>query len=312
MRLKLLGTAAGGGFPQWNCSCANCSRVRSGGFKFKPRTQSQVAVTPDGERWILLNASPDLRTQIESFEDLHPKKNSNSRHSPIDTIILTNPDLDHVLGLLLLRELQQLHVYGAPSVKKILFKDNSMFGMLQRKTDQILWTDLFSGTEVDILFKDGKKSGLKCQAISLSSRFPMYVQLKGAEDLNPSEAVFGLKITDTKTGKSFLHMPGVGQVDPKLLSLMNETDLILFDGTFWTEDELKKIDPSAKQAKEMGHIPQSGPSGSLALLSSLSRPKKVFMHINNTNPILDEESEEHHAVLKAGWLVGYDGMEFEL
>src|ERR1700677_3067622 len=176
MRLKLLGTAAGGGFPQWNCSCSNCSGIRSGSFKGKSRTQSQVAIASSSnpERWILLNASPDLRTQIESFSELHPK--NKTRHSPIDTVILTNPDLDHVLGLLLMRELQQLRVYGAPSVKKILFEDNSMFGMLQRKTDQILWTDLLANSEVEIIFKDGKKSGLKCQAISLSSRFPKYVQ----------------------------------------------------------------------------------------------------------------------------------------
>lgn len=310
MRLKLLGTAAGGGFPQWNCSCSNCSRLRSGSFKGKPRTQSQVAITADNQKWILLNTSPDLRVQIESFDELHPKKTS--RHSPIDTILFTNPDLDHVLGLLLLRELQQLQIYGAPSLKKILFDGNSMFGMLQRKPNQIQWTNLLPDTEVDILYTDGKRSGLKCQALPLSTRYPYYVQRRGTESLIPAEAVYGLKITDTNSQKTFLHLPGVGQVDQNLLKVMNEVDLILFDGTFWTEDELIAIDPLAKRAAEMGHIPLSGPSGSIALLSSIRGPQKVFIHINNTNPILDEDSREYRSVIEAGWQVGYDGMEVEL
>jgi pyrroloquinoline quinone biosynthesis protein B len=162
MRVKILGSAAGGAFPQWNCACANCRAVRAGTFRGKPRSQTQVAITQDGHSWFLLGASPDLRAQIESTTELHPREGL--RQSPIAGVVLASADLDHVLGLLLLRELQPLRVYATPSIRRILLEDNSMFGMLHRIPDQAKWTDLESGKEFSLCDAQGEDSGLRCRA----------------------------------------------------------------------------------------------------------------------------------------------------
>src|SRR5271166_2801826 len=173
MQVKILGSAAGGAFPQWNCACANCRAMRGGTFHGKARTQTQVALTQDGHSWFLLGASPDLRAQIEATPELHPS--DGVRQSPIAAVVLANADLDHVLGLLLLRELQPLRIYATASVRRILQKDNSMFGMLQRMPDQAIWTDLKLGAHSSLCNARGDDSGLRCQACSFGAHYPAYV-----------------------------------------------------------------------------------------------------------------------------------------
>src|SRR5271154_1972553 len=188
MQVKILGSAAGGAFPQWNCACANCRSVRAGTFHGKPRSQTQLALTQDGRAWFLLGASPDLRAQIEVTPELHPRQ---GRHSPIAGVALANADLDHILGLLLLRELQPLRIYATASVRRILREDNSMFGMLHRIPDQAQWTDFESGKEFSFCDAEGEDSGLRCRAWSLSAHYPAYVTAERQSQLSPGEASLG-------------------------------------------------------------------------------------------------------------------------
>jgi len=321
MRIKLLGASAGGGFPQWNCACPNCSGARderkSGGSRrrFQERTQSQLAVSADDRAWFLLNASPDLRFQIESFSELHPKSQAGgTRHTPIAAVVLTNADLDHVLGLLLMRESQPIHIYATASVRKILTEDNTMYRMLDQKHGQVKWTDILPGQSFELVSVQGERSGLHCLPLSIDSKYPIYVSPQALPRLDPQEAVLGLVIREGEGSrqKQFAHLPGIRELDENWRKRISECDLVFCDGTFWEDDELKKASGAARTSREMGHIPMSGPAGSIEVLSRLKRPRKVFTHINNTNPVLDETGEEHAAVLKAGIEVGKDGMEFKL
>src|ERR1700722_3631699 len=195
MRVKILGSAAGGGFPQWNCACVNCRGVRARTFHGKARTQTQVAITEDGQSWLLLGASPDLRAQIEAAPELHPRMQSGGaapRQSPIAGVVLANADLDHVLGLLLLRELQPLRVYATASVRRILREDNTMFAMLERIPNQIVWTDFESGKEFSLRDAQGQDSGLRCLPWSLSEHYPAYVTGARQGKLAPRESSLGL------------------------------------------------------------------------------------------------------------------------
>ena len=306
MQVKILGSAAGGAFPQWNCACTNCRAVRSGTFHGKPRTQTQVAVTQDGGSWFLLGASPDLRAQIEATPELHPR--DGVRQSPIAGVVLANADLDHVLGLLLLRELQPLRIHATASVRRILREDNSMFGMLQRMPNQTLWTDFESGKEFHLRNAQGEDSGLRCQAWSLSAHYPAYVTADRQSQLAPSEASLGF-IFDSPTGSRLAYMPAVPQLDDALLQQLDTCGVLLFDGTFWSDDELIRVQGSGQTARQMGHIPVES---ILVKLAGLRHPRKIFLHINNTNPMLNEASSEHRQVRDAGWETAEDGWQFDL
>ena len=306
MRVKILGSAAGGAFPQWNCACANCRAVRAGTFQGKPRSQTQVAITEDGRSWFLLGASPDLRAQIEATPELHPR--DGVRQSPIAGVVLANADLDHVLGLLLLRELQPLRVYATSSVRHILREDNSMFAMLQRVPDQTAWTDFASGTEFHLRDAQGEDSRLLCQAISSSSHYPAYVTTGRQSQLAPGEASLGFFINSTARTR-LAYLPAVPQLDDALLQQLEECSVLLFDGTFWSDDELIRVQGSGQTARQMGHIPVET---ILEKLAGLRRPRKIFLHINNTNPMLDESSPEHRQVRDAGWEIAEDGWQFDL
>jgi pyrroloquinoline quinone biosynthesis protein B len=306
MRVKILGAAAGGAFPQWNCACANCRSVRSGTFRGKPRNQTQVAITQDERDWFLLGASPDLRAQIESTPELHPREGL--RQSPIAGVLLASADLDHVLGLLLLRELQPLRVYATASVRRILNDDNSMFAMLRRIPQQIVWDDIQPGTEFRLRSSHGKDSGLRCQALSLSAHFPAYVASERKKQLAPGEASLGF-LVQSPSGKRFAYMPAVPDLDDRLLQQLDNCDVLLFDGTFWSDDELIRVQGSGQTARQMGHIPVEEV---LTKLAEVRRPRKIFLHINNTNPMLDEASPQHRQVRGAGWEVAEDGWEFDL
>lgn len=309
MQIEIMGSAAGGGFPQWNCGCRNCAALRAGTFSGSSRTQTQVAVSNDGQSWYLLNASPDLRLQIERTTVLQPR--GYARGSPISGVVLTSADIDQVAGLLSLRELQPVHVYCTGSLRRILHEDNSIFGMLNRVPRQVAWRDITIGGSFPLLTAQGDHSGLCCQAISLGNRYPVYVSTGVSAELVPEEATLGLMITASSGGR-VAFMPAVPFISNELLRVMESADLVLFDGTFWTNDELIRVQGSGATALDMGHVPISGDGGSLDQLARLQRPRKAFVHINNTNPMLDGSSAENALVKAAGWEIAEDGWRLTL
>ncbi len=311
MRVKILGSAAGGGFPQWNCACPNCRGVRAGTFKGRARTQTQVAVSADGREWFLLGASPDLRAQIEATPELQPRAelaNRALRQSPIAGVVLANADVDHVLGLLLLRELQPLRVYATEAVRRILTEDNSMFAMLQRVANQVAWSTFEPESMFSLLYSGGEDSSLRCRALSLGVHFPAYVSAQCQAQLNPKESTLGF-IVESKSGKRFAYMAAVPEINSLLLEQFESTDVLLFDGTFWSDDELIRIQGSGQTAHQMGHVPVSE---SLVKLAGVRRPRKIYLHINNTNPMLNEAAPEYRKVRDAGWEIAEDGWQFEI
>jgi pyrroloquinoline quinone biosynthesis protein B len=305
MVIRLLGTAAGGGVPPWNCNCPVCREARAGSGRVQSRTQSSVAISADGRHWFLLNASPDIRAQIESFPPLQPS-NEKIRNSPIEAVLLTNADLDHTLGLLLLREGEELRIHATAAVRQSLSGGISFASALES----------FCGAEwmepptkpQPLLLRDGSAGGLTYEAILLQGKLPRYAK----SQVRPLTGnVVGYRITDNKTAGRLLFLPEVGQLDDKLMNILPECEVLLFDGTFWSEDEMRERGTGSLSAADMGHLPISGASGSLNVLAKLRVKHKIYTHINNTNPILIEGSAEHAAVNVAGCLVGRDGMEIE-
>jgi pyrroloquinoline quinone biosynthesis protein B len=316
MRIQILGSAAGGGFPQWNCGCGNCVAVRKNArkngrenkFSGKARSQAQLALSADGSTWFLAGASPDLAFQIENSAELHPRAlHKTPRDSPVAGVVLGSSDLDHVLGLLLLRELQPLRVYAAPSILRILREENSMFGMLNRVEPQVVWTPMKSGAPFPTRSADGKDSGLRCEVYYLSGRYPKYVKSEAA-NLARDEATAAL-FFESASGKRVAYIPAVGSMSDALLEKIRHVDLLLFDGTFWSDDELARVLGSGETAHQMGHIPVEE---SLRLLKNIEVGRKMFIHLNNTNPILNEASREHQVVRQAGWEVAEDNWQLEL
>src|SRR5271155_2380246 len=310
MRVKALGSAAGGGFPQWNCNCPNCSRLRRGVLKGRARTQTQIAISPANAKWFLVNASPDLRQQILADPDLAPA--AEPRSTPIAAIILTSADVDCVLGLLHLREFQPLHIYSTPSVRRALIEENTLFRTLERSKPPVRWETLPLDERITI-YKDVSADGagdLVCEALALGGNFPDHVSDGLRKTLPPEEAVIGLRLTQDQ--KRLFYAPNLPGRGADWKRHANESDLALLDGTFWTDDELLKIQGSGKTAREMGHLPLSGADGLLEQMPSAAPSRRVLIHLNNTNPVLDEESAAHRAVRDAGWELAYDGMEFHL
>ena len=307
MQVLILGSAAGGGFPQWNCACRNCAGLRAGTFAGKARSQAQLAVEIEMGRWLLVGASPDLRAQIEATASLQPR--DGTLPSPIVGVVLTSGELDHVMGLLLLRELQPLVVHATSSIRRILREDNSMFGMLNRVPEQVVWKDIRPEGEFVLEFRNCSR--LRCQSTSLESRFPAYVTSDQQTKLSAHEALVGL-VLESREGKRIGYFPAVPEINGKLLGILESCDLIFFDGTFWSDDELIRVRRSGHTAREMGHIPISSSGGSLECLAGLRRPRKIFFHINNTNPVLDESGKEYGMVREGGWEIAEDGWQFNL
>ena len=309
MRVEILGSAAGGGFPQWNCNCRNCHSLRTGTFPAKSRTQTQVAVSNDGRVWFLLNASPDLRLQIEQTPELQPR--AAVRDSPIAGVLITSADIDQIAGLLSLRELQPFAIYCTPSLRSILQDDNSVFGMLNRVPQQVCWTEITLDENFPLLMTDGSDLGITCEVFSLGNKYPVYVSEKRVATLKREEASLGVILT-ASSGARLAYMPAVPAINERLLRVLETADLVLFDGTFWSGDELIRVQGSGATAAEMGHVAITGAEGSLRALAGLRRPRKVFLHVNNTNPILDESSPEYRELVAAGWQVAEDGWQFNL
>ena len=314
MQVKILGSAAGGGFPQWNCACPNCRALRAGTFPGKTRTQAQVAISADGREWFLLGASPDLRAQIEATPDLHPRISPDGneiRQSPIAGAVLLNADIDHVFGLLLLRELQPLAVHATKSVHRILTEDNSMFAMLERVPEQVNWNEFNPGEPFSLLRPTATDSGLRCRALALDTHYPAYVSALRQSHLSPHESSLGL-IVESTSGKRLAYMPAVPSINDQLLHQLESCDVLFFDGTFWSDDELIRMQASGQTAQQMGHMAASGSEGSLAKLGQLQRLRRIYIHINNTNPMLNEAGPEYRQVRDAGWEIAEDGWQFEL
>ncbi len=304
MKVIVLGAAAGGGFPQWNCNCHNCCGVRSGSIEAQPRTQSSIAVSADGERWILFNASPDIRAQLEANPPLQPKKGR--RHTGIHGILLADSQIDHTTGLLFLREGCPLTVYCTDMVAQDLSTGFPIFVMLQS------WDGGVNHTTVPIdgtAFHVGDIEEISITAVPLVGKAPPYSPHR--HDPHVGDNV-GYLIEDTRSQASLLYAPGLGQMSSALLDMMGGADCVMVDGTFWSEDEMQRAGVGTKLASEMGHLPQSGDEGMLSWLSKIQGPRKILIHINNTNPILIETSPERKLVEESGVEVAYDGMTFDL
>jgi pyrroloquinoline quinone biosynthesis protein B len=310
MRIRVLGSAAGGGFPQWNCICPNCSALRAGTSKARPRTQAQIAVSPDPSRWFLLNASPDLRQQILSTPELNPPPGT--RGTPISTVLLTSADVDSVMGLLHLREFQPLHIFSTVSVRRILTEENSLFRVLSRSNPPVRWDPMPLDRLMPLVppSSPGMKDGLFYKAVPLLGSFPDYVSDSLRLSLPPEEAVIGLQLIHKE--KRLFYAPSLPGVGEDWRRCAEDSDLALLDGTFWKDDELISAKRSRKTAREMGHVPLWGDRGLLRQPFRLGKTRHVLIHLNNTNPVLNEDSAEHRAVREAGWEIAYDGMEFEL
>jgi pyrroloquinoline quinone biosynthesis protein B len=303
MRLKILGSAAGGGFPQWNCGCVNCRRVRAGSFPGTARTHAQLAFSSIPGEWNLISASPDLLSQIQSTPELWPR--NGTRSSPIRNVILTSAEIDQALGLLLLREFHSFRVYATPAVRRILIEDNSMFGVLARFAGQVYWEEILPGRAFSV-------GGARVETLPLQGCFPGFVSGSRGTQLNSSDAVIGILLSPESGGGTAAFLPGVAEISDALRERLDNCDILLFDGTFWSDDEPLGIAGITRTARQIGHVPVSGLGGTLESLAMLRRPRKIFIHINNSNPILDEESREYRMVCDAGWEVAKDGMEFTL
>jgi pyrroloquinoline quinone biosynthesis protein B len=297
MRIKVLGAAAGGGFPQWNCGCPNCRDVRSGALAAKPLTQECVAVSADGESWVLLNASPEIRSQIESNPILHPRA---PRHSPIAAIVLTNGDLDHCLGLLSLRESHPLVVCATERVRRGFTEGNVLYRTLQRFPGQVTWRNLEAGRAIDV-------GGLSIETLPVPGKPPIH--LEGSGNPDPGDNI-GLVIHDR--GKRLAYFSAAAAVTPDMRKAFDRCDCVFFDGTFWAADELIALGLGDKRAEQMAHLPVGGQGGSLVAFDGVRAPRRIYIHINNTNPLLRPRSPERAQVEAAGWEIAYDGMELSL
>lgn len=305
MHIHILGSGAGGGFPQWNCNCSNCSRLRRGEVQAKPLTQSSIAVSVNGVDWILFNASPDIRSQLEAFPAMQPARSV--RDTAICAVVLIDAQIDHATGLMTLRENDTpLDVYCTETVHQDLTTGYPLLKVLDHYCG-VEWHPIpLNG---DSAFSIPKAEGLRFTAVPLKSEAPPYSPHRH----NPQRGDnIGVCMEDTSSGKKLFYAPGLGQIDPHVLRYMEDADCLLIDGTVWTDDELAREGISNKLASEMGHLAQAGEGGMISVLKPLTRPRKILIHINNTNPILDERSPERAQLEQAGIEVSYDGMDITL
>ncbi len=306
MHIRVLGAAGGGGFPQWNCGCPNCRDVRTGRLDARPLTQESVAISADGGRWFLLNASPEVRSQIESFEALHPR---GARHSPIAAILLTNGDLDHCLGLLSLRESHPLVIYATDEVRRGFSEGNVLYRTLQRFPGQVTWRGLASGQEIELSGADGEPSGLFVETVPAPGKPPVHLERSAESSAGQN---VGMLVRDRCTSGVLAYFSAAGGVTAEMLTAFGKANCVFFDGTFWSSDELISLGLGDKHAQDMAHLPVGGAGGSLEALADVGAPRRIYIHINNTNPLLRPGSPERRQAEAAGWEIAYDGMEFVL
>ncbi|HUL41524.1 MAG TPA: pyrroloquinoline quinone biosynthesis protein PqqB [Burkholderiales bacterium] len=304
MKIRVLGASAGGGFPQWNCNCANCDGVRKGKIKAKPRTQSSIAVSENNLDWILFNASPDVLTQIKAFPALQPARSI--RDTAIRSILLIDSQIDHTTGLLMLREGKPLEIYCTEMAREDLTTGNPLFNILEHYCTAN-WHKLPTQNGNRFTVIGAQRLGFT--AVPLKSKAPPYSPHRE----NPHEGDnIGIRVEDPGTGRNLFYAPGLGKIEPHLEAFLKNADCLLVDGTCWTDDELIRLGISKQSSRDMGHLPQSGEGGMIELLKALSKPRKILIHINNTNPILNEDSKERAELTANGIEVAYDGMEIDL
>jgi pyrroloquinoline quinone biosynthesis protein B len=309
LRILVLGSAAGGGFPQWNCHCANCRRARAGDPAARPRTQSSLAVTADGEHWFLLNASPDLRQQIAASPPLHSR--AGPRHSPIAGVVLSNGDVDHVAGLLSLRESHPLVIYATERVQALLAA-NPIFRVLDAAL--VGRRGLPMEETLELTAADGAATGLKVRPYVVPGKVALYAEDSAAGPDFGTRAgdTIGLEVACGDKGARFHYLPGCASMPPELAARLKGAALVFFDGTLWRDDEMIRAGLGGKTGRRMGHMSASGEEGTMAAFEALGVARKIFIHINNSNPMILDDSSERAAVETAGWQVAWDGMEIDL
>lgn len=307
MKAIVLGSAAGGGFPQWNCNCRNCNGYRKGSIRAYPRTQSSIAVSGNGTDWLLVNASPDILAQIRATAALQPARTD--RDTGIAAVLLMDAQIDHVTGLLMLREGKPLALHCTSPVWNDLTDRLPLVHVLSHYCS-VKWYPVSinnpgQGMSIDIPgFTD-----INITPLPLKSKAPPYSPHRA----NPQQGDnIGILIEDRASDKKAFYAPGLGEIEPHVEAAMRTADCVIVDGTFWTEDEMIRGGFSRKTAAEMGHLPISGHGGILEHLDALGKKTKILIHINNTNPILDEDSDERATLAKHGIEVAFDGMEIIL
>jgi len=304
LNIHILGSAAGGGFPQWNCNCRQCSQVRVGRPGFAARTQSSIAVSGDSGTFALINASPDIRAQILANPPLQPGRSV--RDSAIAGIVLIDAQVDHVTGLLLLRESQQpLHLYCTARVHEDLTRHFPVIPMLQHYCG-LIWHEIFTDGRA---FEVQGVEGVDFRAVPLLSKAPPYSPHRA--DPHPGDNI-GLLIGDQDSGRCAFYAPGLACIDAPVASALARAQLILVDGTCWTDDELARTGVGTQTAREMGHLPQSGAGGLMEILAKRPGQRRMLLHINNTNPILDDSGPERARLIDLGIEVAHDGQLIEV
>lgn len=300
MRAVVLGAAAGGGFPQWNSNAAACRRARAGDPAAPARTQASLAVSADGERWTLINASPDLREQIGRSAFLHPR--DGLRSTPISDVVLTGGDVDVIAGLLNLRERQPFSLWATPRILGVL-DDNPIFEVLAR--------DVVARKPLALDAPQRLDGGLQVELFAVPGKVPLYLEDGDAMPaIETNDTTVGAALT--AGGRTLYYIPGCAQMTPDLARRLDGADLVFFDGTLWRDDEMVAAGLGAKTGRRMGHMSMSGDDGSIAAFAPLAVGRKVFVHMNNSNPVLLADSPERAQAQAAGWEIGYDGMEFTL
>jgi pyrroloquinoline quinone biosynthesis protein B len=317
MWLQVLGSAAGGGFPQWNCGCQGCRAVREGSRPAEPRTQSSVAVSADHRNWFLLNASPDLRAQFAAFPALHPRE---GRVTPLQAVLLTDAELDHTLGLVLLREAPALELHATRATYTTLRHGTGLVAMLERYC-RVDWRPVELGEEVALA--DGLSYRAFDAPTTKRARFEGGAAASGRSAAEPpvkrpdsggSEPgrVVGYRLTDGHSGRAAVYLPGMQRLTAAVRRELDDCACLLVDGTCWHDDELIRLGLADKTASEMGHLPIAGPHGSLAQLAALPVERKIYTHVNNTNPILLDDGPERRIISEHGMEVAVDGLEVKV
>jgi len=305
MRVRVLGSAAGGGFPQWNCNCPNCDGVRKGTINAKRRTQSSIAVTGDNVNWLLFNASPDILTQFQGFPELQPARSI--RDTAVKSVLLMDAQIDHTTGLFMLREGKTpLNIYCTDIVYENLTTGNPIFNILGHYCG-INWNKI-SMDSLDSFEAEGVPN-LKITAVPLSSKAPPYSPHRNNPHIGDN---IGIQVEDATSGKKLFYAPGLAEIEDQIKPFMEQADCLMVDGTCWTNDEMAKLGIAQKMSLDMGHLPQSDPGGMIEVLRPLRASKKILIHINNTNPILREDSPERAVLADEKIDVAYDGMDLTI
>ena len=304
MRIEVLGSSAGGGLPQFNCNCDNCKGYREGKKSIKRRTQSSITISEDGVNWVLFNTSPDILEQIHNSPFLHPQQR---RETKIKAIIFIDAQIDHTTGLLMLREGCPHQVYCTKEVHEELNTSFPLFKMLEHwDGGGVIYNEIAFNKQP---FFIPVMPNCEFYAVPLISNAPPYSKYRDRPRVGDN---IGVVVLNKKTGKRLFYLPGLGVLEKHIIEEMSQADILLVDGTVWTNDEMIKNGFSSKLGTDMGHLPLRDKGGLIDLLDTLTKPRKILIHINNTNPILDEESPEYKELISHGIEVSYDGMSIEI